>query len=325
MTSAQRVNQVQLRGFTDRQAAFLVTVMLHAGVCLARQYGAFAGLAHGRKICEFFDGLLVRGYATTRPAGHARTRIYHVQHKALYRAIGEPDNRHRRPTTLARAIERLMILDAVVAERQLTWLATEEDKVAYFTLTHRIGRNDLPSLTFRGENTETVRFFPEKLPIGLDADGRTHVFVYLLTGDLPADFRVFLERHAELFRLLPAWKVRLVVPLHKIAAVPAYKAAFREQLASPLRLNVADEVRWYFRTRRAPRTESGERFDHAIRAFGAPRFQALHRAWLERGDAILDGTLSSTLADAIGRGTGELDCVVLPHRYGHLYGLVATA
>ena len=32
MTWEQRVGQVRLHGFTDRQAAFLVTVMPHAGV-----------------------------------------------------------------------------------------------------------------------------------------------------------------------------------------------------------------------------------------------------------------------------------------------------
>ena len=40
-------------------------------------------------------------------------------------------------------------LDAVLAERDRTWLATEREKLAYFTLTHRIRRQDLPSLTFR--------------------------------------------------------------------------------------------------------------------------------------------------------------------------------
>jgi hypothetical protein len=34
----ERVAHVRLYGFTDRQAAFLVTVMLHAGVCIGRQY-----------------------------------------------------------------------------------------------------------------------------------------------------------------------------------------------------------------------------------------------------------------------------------------------
>src|SRR5205807_8942581 len=86
-------------------------------------------------------------------------------------------------------------------------------KLAYFTLTHRIPRADLPSLTFRGDDGETVRYFPDKLPIGLDAVSRTHIFLFLLTQDLPVDFRAFLERHAELLRALPAWKVRLLVPL----------------------------------------------------------------------------------------------------------------
>lgn len=325
MTWDERVSRVRLHGFTDRQAGFLVTVMLHAGVCVGRQYATFAGIPHGRKICDFFDGLLSRGYATARPCGHHRARIFHVHHKALYRAVGEPDNRHRRPTGLPRAVERLMVLDAVLADRDRTWLATEQDKVTYFTLTHRVARRDLPSLTFRAEDAETVRFFPDKLPIGLDADGRTHVFLYLLTQDLPIDFRGFLERHAELWRSLPAWRIRLLVPSHKAGAMPLYRAAFHEQLGSPLRMSVVDDVRWYFEARRQQRRDNPERFDQAVRALSAPRFQALYRAWAERGEAVLDGALSGTLADAIARGTGELECHVLPHRYGHLFPLVGTA
>src|SRR5205807_4536693 len=48
-------------------------------------------------------------------------------------------------------------------------------KLAYFTLTHLIPRANLPSLTFRGDDGETVRYFPDKLPVGLDADSRTHI------------------------------------------------------------------------------------------------------------------------------------------------------
>ena len=51
----------------------------------------------------------------------------------MYEAIGEPDNRHRRPLPLSRAVERLMVLDAVLGQRDLQWLATEREKVAYFT------------------------------------------------------------------------------------------------------------------------------------------------------------------------------------------------
>ena len=47
MTWDERVRAVADHGFTPRQAGFLVTVMLHAGVCLGRQYCAFARITHG--------------------------------------------------------------------------------------------------------------------------------------------------------------------------------------------------------------------------------------------------------------------------------------
>ena len=324
MTWDERVERVKLHGFTDRQAGFLVTVMLHAGVCLLRHYETYAGIRHGRKSSEFFEGLVARGYATWNTCGHHRARIVHVQHKPLYAAVGEPNNRHRRPTMLPRAVERLMLLDAVLAEREGTWLATESDKVAYFTLTHRVPNRDLPSLTFRGEKGETVRYFPDKLPIKVEAGGCC-VFLYLVTQDVPSDFRAFLERHAELLRSLPAWTVRVLVPQHKTNATALYRAAFYEQLASPLRSSIVDDIRWYFGARQLPRKDRDQRFDEAIRAFGAPRFQALYRAWLERGDEVLEATMSPTLGDAITRRIGGLECRVLPHRYLHLLPLVGTA
>jgi hypothetical protein len=218
-----------------------------------------------------------------------------------------------------------MILDAVFADRQLTWLATERDKQSYFTLRHRIPNHDLPSIAFRAEDSETVRYFPEKLPIGLDPDGRTHVFVFLLVRDLPVDFRNFLEQHAELLRALPAWTVRLVVPGHKRGAVPFFTAAFHEQFASPLRPAIVDELRWYFGARRRRSADAKDHFDQAVRAFAAPRFQALYRAWLERGDCVLEATQSTTLADAVARGAGRLETYVLPYQYTHLLPLVGTA
>jgi hypothetical protein len=166
---------------------------------------------------------------------------------------------------------------AVLADRERTWLATEQDKLAYFTLTHRVPQCDLPSLTLRAADAKTVRSFPEKLPIGLDPDGRTHTFLYLLTQDVPIDFRGFLERHGEVLRTLPAWIVRLLVPCHKVDAFPIYQAAFREQVGSPLRPAVLEDLRWYFHARRTPPHGPHERFDQAVRAFGAPRFQALYR------------------------------------------------
>src|SRR3954449_7491450 len=77
-------------------------------------------------------------------------RMFHVHYKPLYEAIGEGNNRNRRPATLGRMIERLMILDAVPADRRHTWLGTERDKVAYFKefLHKPFGLEDVPQITY---------------------------------------------------------------------------------------------------------------------------------------------------------------------------------
>jgi hypothetical protein len=84
-------------------------------------------------------------------------------------------------------------------------------------------------------------------------------------------------------------------------------------------------LRWYFHARQAPSLGADERFDQAARAFSAPRFRVLYRVWLERGDTVLDATLSPVLADKIERQAGQLECHVLPHQYLHLSSLVGTA
>src|SRR5260370_754522 len=45
LNSDNRVKAVAEFGFTERQARFLVTVMLHSGLCVPRQYASFARTA----------------------------------------------------------------------------------------------------------------------------------------------------------------------------------------------------------------------------------------------------------------------------------------
>jgi hypothetical protein len=121
------------------------------------------------------------------------------------------------------------------------------------------------------------------------------------------------------------WTIRLLIPRHLARVAGICRAVFREQLARPLRRANLDELRWYFHVRRSGRHCSGERFDQAARVFRAPRFRVLYRAWLERGEPVLDATLSPTLAEKIERCAGQSDCHVLPHQYLHLVPLVGTA
>jgi hypothetical protein len=70
---------------------------------------------------------------------HDRARLYHVHQKPLYRAIGEP-GRYRRPTPARRAVERLMLLDAVLASPILDWLTTEREKAIHLATLMKPGK-----------------------------------------------------------------------------------------------------------------------------------------------------------------------------------------
>ena len=153
MTHAERVSAVAALGFTERQAAFLVLVMLHSGVCLGRQYCAFAGIVRGQKMADFFQKLAAKRYATPYPCGHNKARIFHIHNAKLYDAIGQRDVRFRKRSALARAIERIMMLDHIIAHRNFTWLGAEQDKVAHFLTTTSLRREELPDWRSVGDPT----------------------------------------------------------------------------------------------------------------------------------------------------------------------------
>ena len=212
MTVEERVSAVAEFGFTQRQASFLVMAMRHGGVCLLRQYSAFAGIVHGQKTRAFFRKLVSRRYASAYECRHNRARLYHVHHYALYQAIGEPNSRYRRPLPAGRIDERLMLLDGVLANPELNWLATEAEKVTHFTtLPSPVRVEKLPRLTMNAGSAPAGDPFPDRLPIGIDASGRA-VFLYLVLPTARDDFRAFLGRYVELFRTLHFWTLRLVFP-----------------------------------------------------------------------------------------------------------------
>ena len=55
MTFGERVQAAAKKGFTERQARFLTTVVLQTGVCVPRQYARFCGIVYGAKTRKFFD------------------------------------------------------------------------------------------------------------------------------------------------------------------------------------------------------------------------------------------------------------------------------
>jgi hypothetical protein len=327
-----RVNAVASFGLTDRQARFLVTVMLHSGVFVGRQYATFAGISHGQKVHDFVEKLVAKRFATATTIGsQQRARIFHVHHKSLYAAIGERDNRHRKPVAIGRAIERLMILDGVLADSTISWLGAEREKRRYFIrrLGTRLEMHEYPRLVFGTPPNTTVRYFPDKLPIGVDPDSRRHVFLYLPISPMPMDFRLFLLRHADLFLALGHWTIRVLFPRPVRSAIARFEAAAYDQLANPLRISEVDELRWLFRQRRSaassPPDHDPARLATASRAFRGTRFQVLYRRWLDAGDSALWTAQSAAFRDALERREARVECVELPHSYMYLSSLIGTA
>jgi hypothetical protein len=143
------VGTIVSRGFTERQAQFLVLVARHSGVCVMRQYSAFAGIVFGHTTRKFFIKLERLGWVSTYDCARKRARIYHVRHRELYEAIGDPESRLRRPPTVPRALERIMLLDVILQEPDLVWLATPEEKMTHVSAFTAITKDSLPQMTIR--------------------------------------------------------------------------------------------------------------------------------------------------------------------------------
>jgi hypothetical protein len=90
-------------------------------------------------------------------------------------------------------IERVMLLDAVLDDSTCTWLGPARDKRRHFIrhLESRLDARECPHLTFGDGPGKTVRYFPDKLPIGVLPGLDHHAFVYLVTSPSPMEFRLF--------------------------------------------------------------------------------------------------------------------------------------
>ena len=256
MTDPERTSALRELGYTSQEAAFLSLVALHGGYFIRRQYQQFAGY-RGR----FEERLLRRAESF----GHIRstifsnrTEVYHVFARAIYRAIGDEDNRNRRPRPAFSIKAKLMALDFVLAHPAAQFLATEREKLEYFCGKRAVDRALLPGKTYSANSPsgETRRYFIEKYPIFLDcvADGSPPLasFCYVDEGVLSnSGFTSCLKRYGPLFAALARFRLVYVAAEHK----PFRRAErafdrFTEALANPEAATPGGQMGEYFRLRR---------------------------------------------------------------------------
>ena len=204
-------------------------------------------------------------------------KICHIFGKAVYRALGSSEIRHRRiPAGADLLRSRLLSLDAVIEEPERPWLPDERDKVRYcdeLGIEHRA----LPSRIYRGRQAETVRFFaPWKLPVAGAPDRAT--FVYADPGrDSDSELARWAAEHTPLWSELQdrGVHVDVAVVARTLSGASRARRWLEPRCGHQLDLfSPEDEERWQkldtaLRTRDPELLEAEGGFMAVVRAHGA--------------------------------------------------------
>jgi hypothetical protein len=334
MTFDDRVRALEPFGFTPRQTRFIATVALHSGYCLRRQYSAFAGVRYGKNVCDFLETLVERQLAQRFTQRADRGLIYHLQARPIYRALGEDGNRNRREASAALIARKIMVLDYVLGQQEIDWLATERDKVDLFAERCGVPLADLPQVLFTAAKpgaVGTTRYFTHKLPVAVAGDPPGAYFVYLAIDGTGRGFEQFLADHAPLFAWLPAWTV--VAIGSSPAALSACAAVFSSAVQQPTTTSPAsaDDLRSFLTTRRmvdqgnlAQLSVSAiDRYRSLRERFSSARFDALYSDWCKRGESAL--AAYAAVNGRPSRSVGQLVTDLLKFDYSQFGSLPGVA
>lgn len=313
----QATDAVAAFGFSTRQARFLALVMRHSGLCLPRQYATFAGTSYGRKVNDFFGRLVDDGWASSWPCVHNRARLYHVHHKALYRAIGDADSRFRRAVSARAVTGRVERLDALLTVPSTSWFATFKELTQ--ALAMAAGDMDAQVLDLARRATPTRG--DEGPVVGID-ETRRLVLLYLLTRGLPSECGGLVRPALPLLGRLPRWSIHIALTVAQTALAPEFVRAVTTALA-PVPEPVLTDLRWYFRERqRGPAADrdrvSAERLADARWTYQDAPYDDLYRAWLDRGEDLFEELSSTVLQQTYASFRGRVQTHVLPRTYRHL-------
>ena len=152
-------------GWSGREAEWIALVCLHSGVFIRSQFCRYFA-AHRQIAARLVQGLkeqkaLVESEHVISNGGGRTCRI---SGKAIYRALGVENIRHRRKASTLLVMRRLLSLDYVLEHPGLNWLPTEDEKVDFFTgmgLPSRL----IPRRIYYGAVGAQKRYFALKLPV----------------------------------------------------------------------------------------------------------------------------------------------------------------
>ena len=202
--------------FEPDRAEWVALVCLHSGAFTRRQFSAYFA-ASKATATRFVERLEKHGMVrqTTLPE-LGITQIVRIVRKDLYRLLGIPNVRHRRPAKAGVMVSRLLSLDFVLEHRTAKWKPTEAEKVEAFTALG-VSPDVLPSRIYAGQwsgngrrPARTRRFFYHKLPVAVS--GNRTDFVYTDPGHVTAaGLRTWAASHAALWAALREKRCQVMV------------------------------------------------------------------------------------------------------------------
>ena len=328
-TGDERIARLEELGYTGREASFLVVAALHSGYFLRRQYQEFLGIRPGHADATLAEKVVARGHAQAF-SSLGKTLVYHLCTRPFYNAIDQSDNRHRRARPPFAVKVKLMALDYVLAEPGRSFLATEEEKVAFFNGQLGIPREKLPAKLYRSRTSgsTTRRYFVDKFPISVD--GAVVSFCYVDEGIIATpSLETYLREYADLFRSLGG--LRLVYVTTRSMAFASAERMFQQFLHgsgrwsapterwSPERLLAYVHLEHLFRTRQFDSLDA-VKLDELRRMrqeFRARDTESLYERWREAGDQVVRDFIASQPAVS-----GPLAGEFVPYRLEHDYGFL---
>jgi hypothetical protein len=288
---AEHIERIKELGYADAEARFLYIVAVHSGYFTLGQFRAFTGAAYGKRPTSFAQKVVKRGHATVRDY-MGRGSIFHLFSRTIYGQIDKDHLRNRKRHSFDFMRARLMLLDFILANQELAYFETEQEKVRFFCDELGIPNESLPAKVYEGgpDSKPTLRYFVDKFPLFLAPPFRgappVVTLSYVDSGFATSShFVAHLAAYQELFRQLKTFRFLY------IAAKDAYfqkaEARFRSLVKRPLESDVSSEILRYFQVRRkwvrheyvVPVTDDLEFLNDARRRFQGERFESLFEAW----------------------------------------------
>ena len=174
----EREKALEPLGWTGREAEWIALVCLHSGVFTRAQF-CFYFDSRRNRATRFVQALFDRGAAVEwgDPLSfNGRSKICLISGKPIYLALGAEIIRHRRRGSTNVVMRRLLSLDFVLEHPGMGWLPTEAEKVEFFEGLG-VDLRLIPRRIYYGAVGAQKRYFALKLPVAVDAETVTFVYV----------------------------------------------------------------------------------------------------------------------------------------------------